>query len=464
KIVVVGTTGQYGYVDGVRVYEISSADYSAIDSMTAAQVAAKWPYVDDAKHVNAVYVHNAGKNLLPGSPDSLHANAVVTSQYSLMLNATATFQDSAMVIPVLPSQSYKFLGNTSSSNCGFVGAFLDDKQASISGIAGGGWLQGLTFTTPSNCSYVRIVFTNNAVGSFVLSNWQLELGSVATTFETKRGSHLYLPDAQLRSNVDGSVADSLYTDGEGKPRVTRRLREQIEDGTQAWIFVEGLTGYKRVKTVFSGLPTGSTNMYAIKYDGKLIKAVSIYSVILADTCYVENGSIFIGVSSTDSGWADAYTPSAAEIAAYFYGWKMYPSDTDSTGTAAYTGTGTKRWMARKADGSLDLGNLSTANTVPTSQAPLFTPYRLIYQLAASVDEALNYEGDLVLHEGGNQIEVGTGIVVREAAKPALASQWYVFNDTTTSVSTSLKYRTDRIRAIYRNQLQDNQWMIDGTNA
>ncbi|MFD2334769.1 hypothetical protein ACFSR7_36485, partial [Cohnella sp. GCM10020058] len=429
KIVVVGTTGQYGYVDGVRVYEISSADYSAIDSMTAAQVAAKWPYVDDAKHVNAVYMGNAGKNLLPGSPDSLHANAVVTSQYSLMLNATATFQDSAMVIPVLPSQSYKFSGNTSSANCGFVGAFLDDKQASISGIAGGGWLQGLTFTTPSNCNYVRIVFTNNAVGSFVLSNWQLELGSAATTFEPKRGSYLYFPGAQLRSNVDVSVADTLYTDGDGKPRVTRRLWEMVLDGSLTWTFFADYTGFKSVYAGSIQATNNNHNAVGIKYDGKILKTENSGSApSSADVLkmyYSYSSAVHVSISDADSGWGETYTPSAAEIAAYFYGWKM----NNGTFGTAYNGSGTKTWTRWDAT-----SNTGAVTTVPSDYAAsTFTPYRLIYQLAASVDEAVNYEGDLVLHEGGNQIEVGTGVVVREAAKPALASQWYVFNDTTTSV-------------------------------
>ncbi|MGO4268518.1 hypothetical protein AB4Z22_01525, partial [Paenibacillus sp. TAF58] len=51
-----GTSGQFAYIDAFRVYEVTLAEYNAIDNMTAGQIAAKYPYVDDVKHVNAPYV------------------------------------------------------------------------------------------------------------------------------------------------------------------------------------------------------------------------------------------------------------------------------------------------------------------------------------------------------------------------------------------------------------------------
>ena len=48
----------------------------------------------------------------------------------------------------------------------------------------------------------------------------------------------------------------------------------------------------------------------------------------------------------------------------------------------------------------------------------------MYQLSQSVDEVAEYEGELMLHEGYNQIEVGTGIVVREVSIPyETANYW-----------------------------------------
>ncbi|MDF2657752.1 MAG: hypothetical protein K0Q94_543, partial [Paenibacillus sp.] len=56
-----GSTGTLtAYFDEVSIYEITAAEYTAIDTMTAEQIAARWPYVDSAQHVNAVYVRNPG--------------------------------------------------------------------------------------------------------------------------------------------------------------------------------------------------------------------------------------------------------------------------------------------------------------------------------------------------------------------------------------------------------------------
>ncbi|QJC53049.1 hypothetical protein HGI30_16695 [Paenibacillus albicereus] len=66
SITVDGANGQYGYVDGVRLYEITQAEYDAIAGQLADQVAAKYPYVDDVKNVNGVYIRNIP---VVGDPD-----------------------------------------------------------------------------------------------------------------------------------------------------------------------------------------------------------------------------------------------------------------------------------------------------------------------------------------------------------------------------------------------------------
>ncbi|MFD2330674.1 hypothetical protein ACFSR7_15585, partial [Cohnella sp. GCM10020058] len=418
-VTVSGANGQYGYADGLRVYEISAADYTAIDSMTAAQVAAKWPYVDDAKHVNAVYIANAGKNIAPGTPDSRQANADLSAPYALTLTATANSQSATWNITSIPNSQYTLSGIITGDAWCYV--YVDSVYTGALSKT----VSLLNFSTGANAKEILLVFTNDAsgAGTYTFKNWQLELGSTATTFEPKRGSYMYLPDCQLRSNVDGSVVDSLYTDGEGKPRVTRRFREVVLDGALAWSYGASYTGRKLVTTPIANSIVGATAR-AIDYAGRPL--VSAYDGSVSNVVYINPAfAAVLAVSSADSGWGDAYTPSTAEIAAYFYGWKI----NNGTFGNAYNGTGTKTWTKWDAT-----SNTSAVTTVPADYAAsTFTPYRLIYQLAASVDEAINYEGDLVLHEGGNQIEVGTGVVVREAAKPALASQWYVFNDTTTSV-------------------------------
>ncbi|MCM3748022.1 hypothetical protein M3223_11730 [Paenibacillus pasadenensis] len=61
---ITGAAGAYGYIDSVRMYELTQAEYDAIASMTPAQVAVKYPFAADIKNVNGVYVRNvAGKTV-----------------------------------------------------------------------------------------------------------------------------------------------------------------------------------------------------------------------------------------------------------------------------------------------------------------------------------------------------------------------------------------------------------------
>lgn len=65
-------SGQYGWVDGVRFYEITQAEYNAIGSMTAAQVAAKYPYVDNAQGIiNPTIDYNGNRMVVQ---TTLHSN------------------------------------------------------------------------------------------------------------------------------------------------------------------------------------------------------------------------------------------------------------------------------------------------------------------------------------------------------------------------------------------------------
>lgn len=453
----VGATNWVSF-DGVRLYEISAAEYTAIDSMTAAQVATKWPYVDDAKHVNAVYIQNAGKNIRPVFGEwSLHANATVLDPDTMVLAATAAGQSSSVKVTVIPGATYTLsipaLGGALSAvvKVKATTGFYDTNIATPLNSAN----LTSTFVAPTTQDYVYLFCGCESVGTFTFSKLQLELGSAATTFEPRRGSYLYLPDAQLRSNVDGAVADSLYTDGEGKPRVTRRFREIVLDGTLIWGTTGTFTGYKRVYALQSSnssiaLAKTASFPVVVKYDGKVLAGKNDFSV--ADSTYIDANSLNITIPSADSGWGDSYTPSAAEIAAYFYGWKM----NNGTFGTAYNGSGTKTWTRWDAT-----SNTGAVTTVPTDYAAsTYTPYRLIYQLAASVDEALNYEGDLVLHEGGNQIEVGTGIVVREAAKIDIDSNSManINNGSLNSGSSNLKYRAAKFVNIYgKDGAQDKRW-------
>lgn len=129
------------------------------------------------------------------------------------------------------------------------------------------------------------------------------------------------------------------------------------------------------------------------------------------------------------------------------------------GAEPYT-SGTKAWKAY----STPVGSPADVVTLPMGTPfSSFTPYRLIYQLAQSVDEVVTYEGSLMLHEGDNQIEVGTGIIVREAVNPQPFGDGIYINNNAVPTGR-LKNRTNSIRNVFKESQKDKKWTILANHA
>jgi len=457
-IIPTGAAGQSAFVDGVRVFELSKAEYDAIPATKGSVdtstkwVAEKYPYVDDMKHVNAVYMANPGKNLLPPLIDwGFNTGAyVITDSYK----GTVTNNDKFIcTIPVTPGQAYCI----SAISGGATGRLFAVSGSLIIDLSGAGLLKSENIIIPAGQTLMEIRLLGTTASQVEMSNPMLAPSGEVIPFEPQKPSYLYLPDVQLTSNVDGSIRDELYTDGQGKPRVTRRFREMALDGSLVWANSIDFVGYKQITvalTSFPGMtPNATTGFTAIKYDGKILTNSNAQSA--GDQVYAGASNLVLQILDTDSGWGETYTPTLAELQAYFSGWRMYNG---AVGVETpYNGTGSKWWVD-------NLGTVVTGgvNSVPTTRATGgYTPYRLMYQLAQSVDEAANYEGALMLHEGANLVEVGTGIVVRESARPLTDTQNYFINATSLP-ATQLKNRALKILSVYRNGDVDT-WVTGGSS-
>ncbi|XID92511.1 hypothetical protein ACF3MZ_29290 [Paenibacillaceae bacterium WGS1546] len=443
------------WLGAFAIYEVSAAEYDEFDSLTENQKNARYPYVDDMKHVNAVYIENKGKNLLPPfsewTPPS--GSYEIRNPYEFYGGDTGI----RISLKVVPGATYTL----TAKRYGMVEIHANDTDTTVDGAqqtaivvetaeTDGDFVH--TFTVPAGKSYVRIKFSYETLG-FVrwISYPMLNIGSEALPFEPQQPSYLYLPDCNLRSNVDGSVADRLYTDGQGKPRVTRRFREMVLDGSLAWTYHSKISDYKRVTiaNVIDSLDLGRL----IKYNGQILP--NIAGALTVEAYNLSTGKdIWMNLPNADTGWGESYTPTVDEIKAYFNGWKMYTNGQPYTST--YNGTGTKAWTYAN-----NVGASSTIN-LPIVFAPSYTPYRLMYQLAQSVDEAVTYEGSLMLHEGDNQVEVGTGIVVREFGfTPYLSGDYYYINAINGGAfdATLLKFRTKKILNLYQDAAKMKAWYL-----
>ncbi|ODA09052.1 hypothetical protein A7312_03440 [Paenibacillus polymyxa] len=329
-----GSAGNTFNMDSVRVYEISDADYAAAATLTPAQVAAKWPYVDSIMPVRNPYA-------------------------------------------------------------------------------------------------IRWTDTN----------------------KTDIASMLALQTDLYADPVTGENADTVF-EREGQYFKSKKWNGLTLDGSLPWVYYETATGYKVVRLpITNGL---SDKERVAKYDGKLIQHA--FPVSASDQSYLSAASNALGLSIpvADSGWADGYTPTTDDIKAYFYGYKAYdantffPADAQVATTATWSGTGTKYWVQR-------VGAANYTQTVPQASYAGYTPYQLVYQLATPAVEPIISEGQLAFVEGDNQVEVGTGILLREVVKPQLNGQYFINGATTTS--SALKNRVGDILRIYRNSKDDKAWEI-----
>jgi hypothetical protein len=370
-----GTAGQYGYFDAVRLYEISAAEYGQLASMTLEQIAAKYPYVDNVKHVNSPYMIKYGENLLPSFNEwTLHANAAFPTNQGLNY--------------IL----YRKDGTVAASGFGITTG-----------------LSSVTINATADSTNLYLYATSSGAGTYTFTNPMLNIGTTALPFKPRNDDHLYFPNTKLASNVNGTVYDEIV-EMNGKYFKHGRFRDLVLDGSLTWVHTDNFTGYKRFALNVGTNNVKPSTQIVVKYDGKILGAIgSVDGVVLN-----ADGNVFIDISNDDSGFGQDYNPSIDELKAYFYGWKMCDN---ANATLPYT-SGTKTWAYRN-----DVGGFAGVTiTLPTTfantyEGKVWQPYKLTYQLATPTIEEIPHVGSITLHEGANQIEVGNGVVVREKVTP-----------------------------------------------
>lgn len=445
--------GQNFYVDGVRLFEIDQATYSKIGvdpEYTGDKLAEKFPYVDSVQHLQNPVIKKNGKNLIPPFTEwVLHANAKAVESYKLQLDATAGSQTSKVSVPVIPNLQYtlSFVGMPS------LGIRIDIYDGSNYLTTIGDPSQQITFTPTQNT--VELWAKSTTAGIFTFTNPQLELSTVATPFEPQNNEYLYL-QTKLASNADGTVCDSVFERDGRMFRLNRFKKDMILDGSLEWLFGTDGVGYKNVTLPRFADSLAYMNAVAVKYDGKILR-YNLTAFTGADQLRQGYGdpTFFLSIADVDSGWGESYTPTAAEIQAYFYGWKMYNGSSGDR-FSLYTGNAgeTKSWYPIPYLAAAGGGFVTT---LPTALAANFTPYKLTYQLANPVEEPISAEGSLSFHEGQNLVELGEGVIVRERTAPTYDStnkKWGI-----NGYGNVLSRRVGNILQIHKNGNHDDSWTI-----
>jgi len=451
------------YLDGIRLYEITVEEYNNIGTIwNDEEVARRYPYVDSVQHVQNPYVIAEGDNLLPPFTEwNLHANARVKSPYELELNATADYQASDCMVKVLPNTQYTI---------SFSGSMMLYVRHAKSG--GGTWdllsnrsAGTYTFTTNSTDTQIQIRFQNptGSVGIFTCSNPMLTLGSTPKPFVPKNPSMLF---AEVKLGALSDKKDILWKDGQDWKVLKWVEKDVVLDGSLEWVFLSDGTNFKKVFARYILPYAMNVRPYElIKYNG--LPSRKNYNG--GEGAYVgdNNTNVFLAVPDTDTGWGETYRPTNDEVKAYFWGWRMC----NGTYGQPYDGTGTKTWYPI---GDSDLSRSVT--TCPTSAAPTIAEgkigyYKLSYVHSTPVTEVVTdkVEGDLVVN-GATQVEVGSGVVIREKANPkqhTLDGSWHInIIDGTANVpiGSQLKNRAAKIIKIYKNGVEDKAWSKTNNRA
>ncbi|OPG94193.1 hypothetical protein B2I21_33565 [Chryseobacterium mucoviscidosis] len=468
---VFGNPNQYGYFDSGRLYEISESEYNALDSMNPEQVALKYPYVDSVQPVLNPYVIRYGENLLPPFYEweisTSQGSYTMSSPYTISITNTSTTwgQYARYYVPVLIGQTYA-LSVTISDSGVTESCYMYACDASKQRV--GNKITNRSITVPAGASYVEIVVNtvdaNGAVvGLFTFANPIFNIGNEAKSFKPRKDVMHTLQTDLYADPVTGENGDEVFEQGGQYYKMKKWYKVDFEGSRITSTILGNKSGFKTLYPKLEGANYGYSSMAtsaAVKYDGKILTWGSHEAI--ADGWAIDklNNNFAISVPNADSGWGDAYTPTVNEIKAYFMGWTMRNMSASNYNdpTNASQKTWTPIGYSPPANWNSTWAHLRTSVPVNESSPSIndgtISTYQLVYQLAIPTVEPITSEGQLTLIEGDNQVEVGTGIVLREGTKPALSTQWgtYEINSNASSVvaSNPLKYKAKKVMTIYKN--------------
>jgi hypothetical protein len=435
--------------DGARLFEVTAEEYAKIGvEWNDEEVAKRFPYVDAVQHLQNVTVIAEGENLLPPFTEwFLHANAKVISPYELELNATGSYQGSPASVKAIPNITYTLSGTL------LPYTYYEVSYWNKNGRIGGFDAVSLptTFTTPNGTENIIVQAYNSIPGKYTFTNPMLTLGATPKPFAPRNPSYLF---ASTKLGQIGDKKDILSkSDGVW---YKRKLIEKdvVLDVNVPWQLTLEHIGYKMVKSVGFTVNALANSEVVIKHNGSRLKQVieRVNGWDTGDLSQVTNTNDFnISIFDVDSGWGETYTPTSDEIKSYFYGWTAKTVDANGKPTA---------WKSLGDGTDAPTQNLAY---VSTNKAPNFTPYKLSYVL--DTPQTLNVnnlvEGDIAV-SGPTQVEVTSGVIVREKVVPVLSGSAYYINadgSVYPAGKSELKNKVDRIIQVYRNGLLDESWIL-----
>lgn len=405
----------------------------------------------------------------------IHSNATVVDSTTLRVTPTEVFQQTKIDPFYLKADTtytitYELSGVDRNVYVNI--GFYDSTQTAI-GYAYSDYNKGttqLTFKTPSNLSYCKLFVTTETKNgqTYTIKNISIVEGSQPKPFVANiKGT----TNPSIINKTNGTYltllgtfheGDEVFVDTDGKLKVRRKWKEVELTGDEDWSYHYTYNNYKAVRCPAPKNVVGFGSDFkatGVKFNGLIISprnSVAFGTDVIVNTA--EN-YMYITIPNSDSGWGPRYTPTKEEIQAYFKGWRMYRLAEAGNTSNLYDGTGTKAWVPIWEHLSGKAG--AWTQTLPTTMVNLnekWQPYQLLYELATPTVETVQTVGNLRLEEGTNELELTEGIIRREVANPIVHENGYSYINWTAYTKTLLKYKLNKLIAVYKNGELDDNWV------
>lgn len=435
----------------VPLYEVTKEHYdAALVTWNEAEVIRRYPAVESVQHIQNPYIIAEGDNLLiPFADWGYHVSLKPTfdDPYTVTVESTGSYQVFATSVPCFPNTKYGFFMEVNQAISGNGSREIRVYDANGNSLAVY-YSDNIEFTTPANASYITVRLgsgSNTGISVNKFSKPILSIGSVKP-FVSRNPSYLY---AEAKLGAIGTTKDLLF-EQDGKMMLREAIKKDVVLDISIVASGQDSTGYKVANFYAPGNAApypwnDNVEPILIKFDGKKLPRVSnhTYGDAFA-TGSVGTGDLYVAVSDADSGFVDVYTPTADEWKAYFRGWKAKTFDTNNRPTA---------WTSL-VDGTD--APTQTLAYVSANNAVGYIPYKISYALATPVVSEVKSEGSISVN-GQTQIEVGSGVIVREKVSFYKFASAYELGNTTAPVANRTKQRVRKVLAIYKNDVTDNTW-------
>jgi hypothetical protein len=355
---VFGSTGQYGYVDGIMLNEISASDYA----LNETDLMDKYPYVDSYGCLTNPYFENRRYNLvrngnceegIAGWTQFASGVVIAIENGKFRVTNTDTVTGIGTKVKLKPNTNYYLSGNiTTGTSSGQIFVLTSNYSTQLRTGVG-------SFNSGKNTDAI-VYFNNTSTSGYCYyDSIMLVEGTTALSEYKSCDLERFVVEGQFTSD-DKVTIENGHVSG-----LLNWKHRTLFGKDYDWQFGADFTRFKLVRildymSVFRASSISGTSSL-IKHDGKVLteQSTATGGTYTSGDQYSLNTtmstSLIVAIADSESGWIESANPNGNEVKAFMNGWKCFWHD----------GTRVVMWRSI-VDDSLPAGAITT--TAPTAQS------------------------------------------------------------------------------------------------